>query len=85
MGFGIRERNPERYLELSTKLLPLVAALNPQVNDYGKDKESMGRGLLKQIGFHDPDEYSIQAAFALQEEFIAKLEAIKAKAEGELQ
>src|SRR5215467_14049711 len=54
---SVRERSPEKYLELSTKLLPLVAALNPGANDFAdaKDKQSIGIAILKSVGFHDPD------------------------------
>jgi len=45
----------------------------------------VGAKLLKSIGFHDPDEDSITAALKENDIFIARLEAIWAKAEGQLQ
>src|SRR5262245_51563758 len=48
----VREDNPEKYLELSTKLLPLVVGLNPGADDFSdcKDKRSIGIKLLKSVG-----------------------------------
>src|SRR5215470_10247732 len=48
----VREDNPEKYLELSTKLLPLVAALNPGMDDFSdcNDMRSIGIKLLKSVG-----------------------------------
>ena len=53
----VRERNPEKYLELSTKLLPLVAALNPASNDITESRshEDLGRALLRSVGVSDDD------------------------------
>ena len=83
----VRETNPEKYLELSTKLLPLVAALNPGKNDFAdaKDKQSIGIAILKSVGFHDPDDASIQEALQVQDHFIDQLQAIRARAEGAMQ
>src|SRR5262245_10417161 len=83
----VRERNPEKYLELSTKLLPLVAALNPGKNDFAdaKDMQSIGIAILKSVGFNDPDAASINEALRVQDQSIDHLQAIRARAEGELQ
>ena len=83
----VRKDNPEKYLELSTKLLPLVAALNPGTDDFSdaKDKQSIGIAILKSVGFHDPDDASIKEALQVQDQFIDQLQAIRARAEGELQ
>jgi hypothetical protein len=74
----VRERSPEKYLELSTKLLPLVAALNPGTNDFSdaNDMQSIGVKLLQSVGFIEPDDASIQAAIALNDRFIDDLQAI---------
>jgi len=79
----VREDNPEKYLELSTKLLPLVATLNPGTNDFSdaKDMQSIGIKLLRSIGFNDPDEDSIQAAITAQDDFIARLQQIQSCAQ----
>jgi len=83
----VRLDNPEKYLELSTKLLPLVAALNPGKDDFAdaKDMQSIGIALLKSVGFGDPDEASIKEAIELNDQFVDQLQAIRAKAEGAMQ
>jgi hypothetical protein len=74
----VRERSPEKYLELSTKLLPLVAALNPGTNEFSdcRNMNDVGVKLLQSVGFNEPDEASIQAAIALNDKFIDDLQAI---------
>ena len=76
----VRERDPSKYLELSTKLLPLVAALNPASNDFAKCQsfEDIGRTLLKSVG---ADEFNlttdqIEAAIAANNKFIEQLAGI---------
>ena len=74
----VRERNPEKYLELSTKLLPLVAALNPKADGFSdcRSMDEIGAKLLKSVGFSEPDEDSIQAAIKANDDFIARLQHI---------
>jgi hypothetical protein len=74
----VRERSPEKYLELSTKLLPLVAALNPGADDFSdcQNMQDVGVKLLRSVGFSEPDDASIQAAIALNDKFIDDLQAI---------
>jgi len=83
----VRESNPEKYLELSTKLLPLVAALNPATDDFSnaRDMQSIGIALLKSVGFGDPDDASIKEAIELNDTFVDGLQAIRARAEGAMQ
>src|SRR5262249_20831921 len=73
-------------LELSTKLLPLVAALNPGVNDFAdaKDMRGIGIALLKSVGCaeFDMDETMIADALEANDTFIERLQGIRAKAEG---
>src|SRR5262245_34667043 len=82
----VREKSPEKYLELSTKLLPLVAALNPGVNDFAdaKDMRGIGIALLKSVGCaeFDMDETMIADALEANDTFIERLQGIRAKAEG---
>src|SRR5215472_11681336 len=85
----VRQDNPEKYLELSTKLLPLVAALNPDANDFA-DCDSMqeiGIKLLKSIGCAEIDmnENMITDAIAANDAFIERLRQICAEAEGAMQ
>jgi len=74
----VRQDNPEKYLELSTKLLPLVAALNPGADDFSdcQNMNDIGVKLLKSVGFSDPDEHSIEEALQANNDFIAKLQQI---------
>src|SRR5262245_32565138 len=85
----VREDNPEKYLELSTKLLPLVAALNPGVNDFSdaKDMRGIGIALLKSVGCAeiDMDDGMITDALNANDAFIERLQAIRANAEGQVQ
>jgi hypothetical protein len=84
----VREKSPEKYLELATKLLPLVAALNPGTSDIAdcKSMNDIGVQLLRSVGIDDfevtPD--MIQAAIDANDKFIQALEAIKDASQGEL-
>lgn len=81
----VREQNPEKYLELATKLAQLVAAIKPDTVPRGEDThEALGRDILKSIGFDDPDPASIQCALEAQAIFLAALQNIKNNAEGGL-
>src|SRR5262245_27418161 len=85
----VRERSPEKYLELSTKLLPLVAALNPGADDWSdcKDLRDIGIKLLKSVGMSEFDmtEDAIEEAMAANDRLIEGLQQIRARAEGQLQ
>jgi hypothetical protein len=85
----VREDNPEKYLELSTKLLPLVAALNPGTSDFNdcNSKHDIGIKLLRTVGLAeiDMDESMIEEAIAANDAFIERLQQIRAEAEGQLQ
>ena len=74
----VRQDNPEKYLELSTKLLPLVAAFNTGSSDFSSadSMQDLGASLLRSIGFHEPDEDSIQQAIEAQNAFVAALQRI---------
>src|SRR5262245_51520359 len=54
----VREKSPEKYLELSTKLASLVAALKPKPNELEEAQtlEDIGRSLLKSVGVADERE-----------------------------
>lgn len=85
----VRQDNPEKYLELSTKLLPLVAALNPGADDYSdcKNMNQIGIKLLKSIGCAEIDmtESMIAEALVANDAFIDRLQQIRAEAEGAIQ
>jgi len=38
---AVRLRNPEKYLELSTKLLPLIIQLNPAGSDFSDEVRNL--------------------------------------------
>src|ERR1700746_3083521 len=85
----VRERSPEKYLELSTKLLPFVAALNPGADDFSdcKDMQDVAVRLLRSVGLSDfemtPD--MLEDAKKLNDQFIDELQAIRAAAESAIQ
>jgi len=85
----VRENNPEKYLELSTKLLPLVAALNPGESDFSdcRSLDEIGIKLLKAVGMDEylMDENAVKAALECNNAFIAKLEAIRDAAQEPMQ
>src|SRR5262249_42788293 len=73
------EDGPAKYLEFATKLLPLIAALNPQEGTEFSDCQSqqdIGRKLLETVGFNDPDDASIEEAIKANDTFIDRLRAI---------
>jgi len=79
------------FKESPTKIAELIARLVSTTEAKGggyescKDMREVGIKLLKSVGFHDPDEDSIDAALKENDTFIARLQAIWAKAEGQLQ
>jgi hypothetical protein len=84
----VRERSPEKYLELSTKLLPLVMAFNPTASDFAsKTPEETGAALLKTVGLEEDlmTPALIQEAIKVRDEFLDALQAIAARELGHLQ
>jgi hypothetical protein len=85
----VREKSPEKYLELATKLLPLVAALNPGVSELAEARsmEDIGVQLLRSVGLTDDqmDGELIAQAIAANDRFVAALEEIRDKSQGMIQ
>jgi hypothetical protein len=54
----------------------------PQDWNTAQSMQDIGRKLLQSIGFSAPDDASIQAAIEANDEFIARLEAIRDQAQG---
>jgi ribosomal 50S subunit-associated protein YjgA (DUF615 family) len=82
---AVRERDPAKYLELSTKLLPLIVALNPQAAHEFSDCQSMadiGARLLRNVGVDEEavTEDMIDRALEANNEFISRLEQIRDRA-----
>jgi hypothetical protein len=85
----VRKRNPEKYIELSAKLIGLVAALKTAPDgdvDFNKcnSMRDIGERLLQSIGCETPSEEQISEAIAANNKFVACLEAIRARALGEV-
>jgi|SRR5215471_13441711 len=85
----LRERDSARYLELSVKLLPLIAQLNPKPDDYSdcQDMRSIGVKLLKSVGANEFEmtEAMIEEAVQCNDTFVDRLLQIRARAEGAIQ
>jgi hypothetical protein len=82
----VRQRSPEKYLELSTKLAGLVAALKPEVNPLTKAKthEEVAMLMLKQNGVAEDQMTAsvIESVVAANKDHVDQLEAICAAAQG---
>jgi hypothetical protein len=44
--------------------------------------QDIGRKLLQSVGFSEPDDVSVQAAIETNDQFIARLEAIRDQPQG---
>jgi hypothetical protein len=85
----VRERSPEKYLELSTKLLPLVMALNPGASSFSdcETQSDIGMKLLRSVGLEEDlvTPSLIEEAVKAKNDFLDQLEAIAKRQLGELQ
>src|SRR5262249_2925681 len=85
----VREDNPEKNLELSTKLLPLVVGLNPGADDFSDctDTISLGIKLLKSVRAYEYnlDDGRITDAINAQAQITAQLHRIRAHTEAQIQ
>src|SRR5262245_13032714 len=86
----VRQQDPQKYLDLCTKILPLVTAFNPSKNEFSaaQSREELAAALLRSVGLaEEASEDQIAAAIDANSKFIAQLEAIRDAAsleEGEL-
>jgi hypothetical protein len=84
----VRERSPEKYIELRTKLIGLIAALKTEPDGFhnANSMEEIGRLLLKSVGCAEDamSDGIVEQAIQANDVFIARLEQIRAKAEGEI-
>jgi hypothetical protein len=80
---AVRLRNPEKYLELSTKLLPLIVSLNPAGSDFSgcRSMQDIGTKLLLSVGITDPSDEQIASAIKANDDFIQRLQGISALAQ----
>jgi len=74
----VREQDPQKYLELCTKILPLIVGFNPGTNDFAdcQSQHDIGVKLLQSVGFNDPDDASIEDAIKANDTFVERLKAI---------
>jgi hypothetical protein len=80
----LRLKSPEKYSEIATRL---IAASEPPSDGFEQcnSMEEIGVRLLRSVGLHAPTEEQIEAAILANDKFIAKLEAIRDRAQfGEL-
>jgi hypothetical protein len=78
----VRQESPSKYLELSAKLVGLVAMLKPESDSISKARtmQEIAVALLKSVGLEDENEMTpdmIDAAVKANDAFIARLEAIR--------
>ena len=78
----LRERNAEKYIELSIKLITLISTLRTDSGlDFksAKSMQDIGAKLLKSVGVDEGqiNDELIAAAIAANNEFIARLETIR--------
>src|SRR5262249_10215133 len=82
----LRERNAEKYIELSIKLITLISTLRTESGlDFksAKSMEEIGLKLLKSVGMPDAaiTDSPVREAIEENNQFIATLEAIRDKHE----
>jgi hypothetical protein len=77
---SVRARNPEKYLELATKLLPLIVQLNPAGSDFSgrRSMQDSSTKLLLSVGITDPTDEQIADAIKANDDFIKRLQGISA-------
>jgi len=86
----VRQRSPEKYLELSTKLAGLVATLRPDPDGFSKanSHEEIAIRLLESVGAPRDiiTQPMIEAAIQANDDFVARLGEIvqAARQQGEL-
>jgi hypothetical protein len=84
----LREKNPDKYVEQGIKLIGLIATLKTEPSGFHNTKsmQDIGRELLKSVGCDEDwmTDGVIEEVIEANDVFIAKLEAIRAKAEGDI-
>jgi hypothetical protein len=83
----LREENPAKYIELSTRLIALITTLKTPQDDFqsANSLPELGRALLKSVGCHEDfmSDSVVEEAIAANDVLIATLESIRNKAEGQ--
>jgi hypothetical protein len=85
----LRERDPAKYIELSIKLIALIHGLKTEKgadDNRTKTREEISRGILRSCGLADEfvTDAVVEQVAEANDAFMAALEVIKAKAEGEI-
>jgi hypothetical protein len=85
----VRERSPEKYIELSTRLVALIATLKPEPNGFrqAKSMEEVGTKLLQSVGCAEDiiNGEMIADALKANDVFIEQLVAIRDAGQGPMQ
>jgi hypothetical protein len=81
----MRQTHPERYVEVAARMIMTAEpATTPSVDSADTSMRGIGARLLQSVGCAEPTDEEIELAIEANDAFIARLEAIRAKAEGEL-
>ena len=72
----LRETRPDRYVELAARPAEVITSGYADCNSM----QEIGLKLLQSVKFNNPDEDSIAEAIKANDDFIAKLEAIRDRA-----
>jgi hypothetical protein len=82
---ALRTQAPTKFAEILGRLA-VAERLSPAApaTDFNSAQsvQDIGRKLLQSIGFNEPDDVSVAAALEANATFIARLEAIRDKAQG---
>jgi len=85
----VRERSPEKYIELSTRLVGLIATLKLEPDGFAECKSmpDVARKLLESVGCDEAlvSDQMIEEALAANDAFIARLQAIRDAAQEPMQ
>jgi hypothetical protein len=78
----LRKSNPAKYAELIASLVRQAEPLpDPHALSTDDSTQDIGRKLLQSLGLPHPSQKAIEEAVAANDEFVAKLEEIRLRAE----
>jgi len=79
---AVRKESPVKLAEIIARLVPQQPVPTGLFDDADSHQE-IGRRMLRAVGMDDPSDEQITEAVAAHEELVAKLEAIRDRAQGE--
>jgi hypothetical protein len=79
----MRQKSPEKYIEVAARLISATEPPNPDSLSEADSMEDIARWLLRRVGCHEPSDSQLQEAIEANDKFIARLEEIKANANGD--